>query len=131
MKPATRQWLDLADTDLRAAETLCEDESLTRAVAFHCQQAVEKALKAFLEEKGLPLVKTHDLRRLLGMVRQSVPIETDDDQLDVINQIYVSSRYPLNLGMLPAGPPTQREVRAMYSFAQEIVERIAVLLASE
>lgn len=48
MKPATREWLELSEVDLRAAGTLCPDPLLTAAVAFHSQQAVEKAFKAII-----------------------------------------------------------------------------------
>ena len=128
MKLATREWLELAETDLRAATVLCGDEFLTAAVAFHCQQTVEKAFKAIIEEKNLPLPKTHDLQRLLGVIRQSVPIEIDEDQLDILNQVYVSSRYPMDLGILPSGRPTSGEARQMYTFARQAFEKIGSLL---
>ena len=43
----TRAWLDRARRDLRAAQLLTAGDSNAEAL-FHCQQAVEKALKAFL-----------------------------------------------------------------------------------
>jgi HEPN domain-containing protein len=42
-------WLEKARQDLEAAAWLLESpSSLYGAVGFHCQQAVEKALKAYL-----------------------------------------------------------------------------------
>jgi HEPN domain-containing protein len=43
----TRAWLDHARRDLRAARLLTAGDAHAEAL-FHCQQAVEKALKAFL-----------------------------------------------------------------------------------
>lgn len=38
---------------------------ITDTAAYHCHQAAEKALKAFLASRSEPLVKTHDLMDLL------------------------------------------------------------------
>ena len=61
-------WLRKADLDVRAAEPpLLED------AAFHCQQAVEKALKAFLTWHDEPFRKTHDLNELGQQVARLEP----------------------------------------------------------
>jgi HEPN domain-containing protein len=45
----TRQWLIKSQRDLKAAYVLLNnEESLLDAVVYHCQQAAEKALKAYL-----------------------------------------------------------------------------------
>jgi HEPN domain-containing protein len=45
----TRQWLIKSQRDLKAAYVLIKnEESLLDAVVYHCQQAAEKALKAYL-----------------------------------------------------------------------------------
>ena len=42
------KWLIIADRDLRTAEQgLKAEEVITDTICFHCQQAVEKYLKAF------------------------------------------------------------------------------------
>jgi len=44
-----RQWIAKADVDYRTAERLVGDaEPIRESIAFHCQQAVEQYLKAFL-----------------------------------------------------------------------------------
>jgi HEPN domain-containing protein len=52
MKAITREWLAKADEDLAAAQALLAHPELTNIVAFHAQQAVEKALKAALEDSS-------------------------------------------------------------------------------
>jgi HEPN domain-containing protein len=47
-----------ADVDLAAVPPLIGD------AAFHCQQAAEKALKAFLTWRDVPFRKTHDLAEI-------------------------------------------------------------------
>ncbi len=63
----TRAWLARARSDLRGAEIdLAASPPLLGDAAFHCQQAVEKALKAFLTWHDQPFRKTHDLVELGG-----------------------------------------------------------------
>jgi hypothetical protein len=55
-----RAWLDRDQRDLRAAKLLIAGGANAEAL-FHCQQAVEKALKAFLTFHEKAFRKTHDL----------------------------------------------------------------------
>jgi len=55
----TRGWLRRAAADLRGAEVdLAADPPLAGDAVFHCQQAAEKALKAFLAWHDVPFRKT-------------------------------------------------------------------------
>lgn len=66
MKRATREWVDKAEDDYRAAKLLAQgNESLHDQICFHCQQSAEKYLKALLEELGIVVEKTHELDKLL------------------------------------------------------------------
>ena len=56
----TAAWLNRARRDLGGAAILISGESFAAAL-FHCQQAVEKALKVFLTFYQIPFRKTHDL----------------------------------------------------------------------
>jgi HEPN domain-containing protein len=61
----TRSWLQKAAKDLRAAShDLQAVPPLVDDVAFHCQQAVEKALKGFLVWHEEPFRKTHSLEEV-------------------------------------------------------------------
>jgi HEPN domain-containing protein len=62
-----RDWLLKARNDWSAARKLLGGaEAETDVVGFHCQQAVEKLLKAFLLSRSVEFEKIHDLRRLIG-----------------------------------------------------------------
>ncbi len=52
MKQITKDWLDASSTDIESIGCLISNERLTGHVAFHAQQAIEKALKALIEEHG-------------------------------------------------------------------------------
>ena len=49
-------WLEHSSQDLIAAKILSEDDRCYRLSAFHCQQAIEKALKAYILLKSDVLV---------------------------------------------------------------------------
>ncbi len=61
----TKAWLDKASVDLRSA---CVDLDVNPPIVgdalFHCQQAVEKTIKALLTWHDQPFRKTHDLADL-------------------------------------------------------------------
>lgn len=57
-------WLRIAKEDLKVAK-LALPEELFGPVAYHCQQAAEKALKGYLVSKKQPIIKTHELAKLL------------------------------------------------------------------
>lgn len=58
-----------AQDDLTAAKILCR-ENIYRASLYHCQQAAEKALKAYLVWKNATIRKTHDLIILTDICTQ-------------------------------------------------------------
>jgi len=69
-----QQWLVKAEGDLAAAEILATSEMRDYSTcAFHCQQATEKFLKAYLVRHQIEFRKTHDLDQLLGLVGQAEP----------------------------------------------------------
>src|SRR6267378_906453 len=62
----TKAWMRRAATDLRAAAVdLAADPPVLDDLVFHCQQAVEKAMKSLLAWHDVPFGKTHNLE-LLG-----------------------------------------------------------------
>ena len=64
-----RQWLRKAASDWETVLILsAHAESPRDTVCFHCQQHVEKLLKAILTLHGIEAPRTHNLRRLLQLV---------------------------------------------------------------
>jgi hypothetical protein len=66
------EWIEKAEADLEAAAQLAPHVAtsarLREVVGFHCQQAVEKFLKALLTYYQVEFPKTHDIERLLTLV---------------------------------------------------------------
>ena len=68
-----RAWHRKAASDLAAVEACLQAERGLDAACFHCQQAAEKALKAFLISRDQEFPRTHDLRRLVALCAKVEP----------------------------------------------------------
>lgn len=89
-----KQWLIKANEDLFVVERLVEFEIIaTSSACFHCQQAVEKFLKAFLILNGVEIKRTHNIEFLLS---ECSDIDTDFLNIDPKNlsDFGVDLRYP-------------------------------------
>jgi len=120
MKKTTEDWFESAESDLLLVEEICLNQNLTHLSAFHCQQAIEKAFKAIVEEFNLPLIKTHSLETLYNSVRDKMQLKPEYDQLIILDQLYIDSRYPGEMGLLPNGKPSIDETVKFRDLALEI-----------
>jgi HEPN domain-containing protein len=128
MKPITEEWLEKAREDLDVALEIISKEHLTSMVAFHSQQAVEKTLKGVIEEFEIGFVKTHNLERLLGVIGKQVNLDVDLNLIKRLDEVYISTRYPSDLGLLPAGKPSIQDAKELYDFADEFYHKVKILL---
>lgn len=124
MKATTQQWLDFAKTDLRSCENNLFDSYVTNVVAFHAQQAVEKAFKALLEEKEIHVQRVRNLIRLHSFTEHFLIEAIDPLELDALDSVYTSSRYPGEMGMIATGKPSPTESKELYESAKKIFEII-------
>lgn len=92
-----RQFLALADRDLKVFHKLVEDPDIDDAsVGFVAQQALEKCIKAALARHGLPFRRTHDLVELLDTLADAGQVLPPfADALDELNPYAVEFRYGL------------------------------------
>ena len=61
-----QEWINKAQKDIKTVEIMKEYEDMTEIICFHCQQAVEKYLKALLIKNGEEITKTHNIDYLLN-----------------------------------------------------------------
>jgi HEPN domain-containing protein len=57
-----------AEDEVLVDEVIASPRVSDAVIGFHCQQAVEKLLKALLSHVGVRFRKTHDLRELLDLL---------------------------------------------------------------
>jgi len=67
-------WLRKADLDFETVLHLLPEDRFRDVVVFHSQQAAEKYLKALLTRHQIEFPKTHELRRLLELLRPADPV---------------------------------------------------------
>jgi HEPN domain-containing protein len=93
---AVRQWRAKADSDWTTVEILLASEQCPPdAVCFHCQQFVEKLLKALLTRHGIEAPKSHDVRRLIQLAEPFAPeLSQHSGASDVLTVHSVETRYP-------------------------------------
>lgn len=121
MNEKCKFWLMKAFEDWKVIKIemgLPEDEISTSAVCFHCQQFVEKMLKAYLTLKDIPFGRTHVLEVLL----ESCKLEEEDFSfLDLKNlsKYAVEVRYPDDFYI-----PSLEEARECYKVAAEVKDFI-------
>jgi HEPN domain-containing protein len=123
-----RQWMAKAAGDLKVARhLLVGDADMSFGAAFHAQQAAEKALKAALVWHQVDFPKTHDMSRLVELVRSA------DARLalviaDAVNltPYGVEVRYPADLP-----EPTRDEAQAAVALAERVLEAVLGLLPTD
>jgi len=129
MRKATREWLRSAEMDLDSVAQIIHLAHLTPVVAFHAQQCIEKCFKAILEEQSKKLPKDHSTLRLYGLVKELIAVDIDIDTLTDLDDLYIESRHPGQLGLLPEGKPTCEDAREFSEAAQRIYQQTSQGLA--
>lgn len=115
LKAYVESWLNKAEHDLITIQRLLEIEPVILDNAcFHCQQAIEKYLKAYLIYNGLDIERTHNIIALLDQCANFDPVFGTIDPLD-INAYAVQGRYPDSNLM-----PSKEEAESYYQLALEI-----------
>jgi HEPN domain-containing protein len=125
MKKQVEAWVKFAEKDMLTVAEIIENSNLTNIATFHCQQAVEKYFKAFILENDKPLMKIHNLLALYGIIKEIIDFGFDEDILATLNDIYLESRYPGEIGLLDDGSmPTVEQANKFFVFAKEVEARI-------
>ena len=123
-------WLMRADHDLRSARALSSlaDPLLDTAI-YHCQQAAEKSIKAWLQGRDEPFPKTHDISDLVEQAAVSNAGFTQLEKAAAVLTPYATAfRYP---GGVFEAMPTREEFDQALAHAQTIYDFVVGLLPKE
>lgn len=125
-----RAWLRKAANDLYAAQNLSsgENDPLDAAI-YHCQQAAEKAVKAYICHVGLVIEKTHDVERLIKLAANHLPeFNGRMDDAEIVTPYATRFRYPMENA--PEEPP-RPEFEEALAAARRIYEFVLSVLPVE
>src|ERR1051325_10232590 len=96
MTSFTREWVRKAESDYRVALKLAKgSEPFHDEICFHCQQSVEKYLKALLQELGVVVPRTHVLRDLVdSLLPHHAEVRSVRRGAAFLTRFAVQTRYP-------------------------------------
>ncbi len=117
----TKNWLERVDYDLQTADAMLNTGRYIYAV-FMCQQAIEKAMKAFINNTGDEVLPIHNLRRLAE--NSGLITELNEEQLiklDYLSQYYINARYKEDIAELSRGI-TKEFSADIIIFAKEMIK---------
>lgn len=127
-KKIEQNWFSLAEYDLATAKAMLQTKRYLY-VAFMCQQAIEKILKAcYVKHHAATPPYTHNLLRLLA----ELPCRADMDArmlefVETLNSYYIESRYTEDIEEL-AKVMTQDKANLLLTSTEEIFEWIKARL---
>ena len=91
-------WYDKARHDLDGARILLKEGALYDLAAFHCQQSIEKALKAYILLRSGRLVDGHNLTWLCRQAKKCHKgFQQWFEESADLNQCYIETRYPADV----------------------------------
>ena len=124
-QPVIESWLTKAEHDLTTAHLVFNHlPDYKDTVAFHCQQAVEKLLKAYLIHEDIQFRRSHDLIYLLDLAEKPDLFTVDDyNRLARLQDYAVEIRYPNDTIFL-----SQDEIEDALSIADNLSIRINAVL---
>jgi len=113
------RWLQQAQQEIQDAEDLASRERFYLAL-FLCQQAAEKALKAFIHARtnSQAVLRMHSVHELGKMAAELDPAFTNISSAGRLDTYYIPTRYPNGL---PGGIPA-----LYYNNPEEAAEAIAL-----
>lgn len=110
------EWIEKADHDLGSAKIIyLHLPDYFDTIAFHCQQATEKYLKACLVFYKIEFLRSHDLIYLLELLSRKIEIEDlKFKKAFELNGFGVQIRYPNKIVKL-----TKEEIESAIQISEE------------
>jgi len=112
-------WIAKAEKDLLSAKhELSFPDAVTETVCFHCQQAVEKYVKAYLVFLGVSFTKTHEIGELITICEnKDSEISVLKEEADKLTDYAIEVRYPDEWF-----EPTLEEAKEAFEIAKNMKE---------
>ena len=127
----TKAWMSKAWRDLETARRAVAGQPPFYDVAvYHCQQAAEKAVKAFLVRHGQPYEKTHDIEVLVDIAGEIEPgFRQWADAADALTPYATRFRYPnatFAVDPLPVEyDEALQQAQSIYDFVRDLLPQDA------
>lgn len=128
-----KKWLEFAEEDYQVLEYLWKSKSkFYRSICFHGQQYVEKILKGIIEYAGDTPPRIHDLNALNQKCQKSgVEIPLNETEILFLSSVYIDTRYPPDVGLLPKGEPLKSDAELAVKACKKLKKWISTLPGGE
>lgn len=124
----TLAWFSHAVDDLKVCRSLRSSVDEFRSpLAFHAQQAIEKALKAVLVAEQIDFSRTHDLVDINGSLPSGWGLDFPADRLSRISAYAIEFRYPASHDLERPELDSMEVVEAI-ALAETVMARVAAAL---
>lgn len=110
-----KNWIQKAEHDFKAVTIILDSKDEDKpydTVCFHCQQSVEKYLKAYLVYLDVLFPKTHNISHLIEIGSEVDQKLRQLSKAEILTAYSVDTRYPDDFYM-----PTKDEADEAYSIA--------------
>jgi HEPN domain-containing protein len=91
---SVQDWLRYAASGLELAKMSGVPNVMLESLCYHAQQCAEKALKAALITRGIPVPRTHSIGLLLDSLSEHMMIPQDVEEAAVLTDYAVMCRFP-------------------------------------
>ena len=119
------EWLEKASRDLKSAKVLKQNDCGNDIVAFHCQQAIEKSLKAYLLKQTGHIVEGHSLNYLCKeSINYNIEFKRWLKDCAFVNQYYIETRYPADVPLVISDDEADECISIAEEFYKMIIELI-------
>jgi HEPN domain-containing protein len=84
----------------------------------------------FTKPSMIKIPKIHSVVTLYALITRehSVSFGFDEEELDMVDLVYIDTRYPGGMGLLPSGFPTDQDAMGIFETAEKVYERISSCL---
>lgn len=121
-------WLEFAAEDLHCADILISAKQCASAAGFHCQQAIEKGIKAYLLYETMSHVDGHNITWLCkSAAKHDEHFLIWLDKTVTLNRLYIETRYPADI-------PVNLDfdiLRGILDMAKEVYDYICNIIYKE
>ena len=123
------EWLKIAYDDYDSAKYLFDNKhpNPIEIICYHCQQTIEKSLKAFLCDKGVEIPKTHDTGLLCHLCTEfDIDFKAFQVVCDDVAIYATQTRYPIRIEIDKADAKSAlQHALEIYAFVSNKLEGMA------
>jgi HEPN domain-containing protein len=124
MNSILKNWIQVAENDLKSAIVL-ERDSLFETACYHCQQAAEKYLKAYLIHAEIEPPITHDLTRLVAIAKTvESEFEALEEAATALSDYATLYRYPADVPVTCTEEDTKEAIEKAQGVKAFVMGRI-------